>query len=257
MSQLFYDPDKTFDENFDHGPWLDATEYVPNPTLGQTLLGLPINVPFGIPAGSLPNSKFVKAAFDRGYDVVTYKTQRNVSFPVNDFPNVIPIDVDGDVTLEKAEAGLMMADSWPEDPKLNTITNSFGNPSRGPEFWVDDMKEAVAAAHEGQMMIASVVGTIQKGFSDEDYWQDFADTAKLAKSTGAHAIEVNLSCPNVASEGIICYTPEAVREICKRTKAAIGTTPLVIKVGYYSPEQYELLDPVSYTHLTLPTIYSV
>lgn len=254
-TQLFYDPDKTFDENFDHGPWLDKTpEPLPSSQPGFTFLGLPVNLPFGIPAGSLPNSKFIKAAFERGFDVVHYKTQRSIKFPANQFPNVIPIEVDlpavpawqtgGQVTLEKAEEGLVMADEWGEDPTKYTITNSFGNPSRGPEFWQDDMRVAVAAAKPGQIMVASVVGTVKAGFDDEDYWQDFADTAKLAKDAGAHAIELNLSCPNVANEGIVCYTKEAVVQTCRRTKALIGTTPLLIKIGYFTEDQQELLEEI-------------
>ena len=245
--QPFYDPAKTYDENFDDGPFggFDNPKTHENEGKPQsTFLGYPIYSPFGIPAGPLLNSKYVISAMKKGFDVVTYKTQRNVQFSVNAFPNVLYVDVDGDLTLEKASRPLVGKTETSADPTHLTITNSFGNPSRGPEFWVDDLRTAVNAQNDGQLVIMSVVGTIQPGFSDEDYYNDFAATAKLAILTGVKAIEVNLSCPNVANEGILCYTKTAVSEICRRAKEAIGDIPLIAKVGYYSDRQQELLENV-------------
>ncbi len=125
-----------------------------------------------------------------------------------------------------------------------TITNSFGNPSRGPDFWVEDMKRAVEAQGSGQLLIASVVGTIQEGFSSEEYYDDFANAAALAVGAGVEAIELNLSCPNVANEGVICYTYEAVISICRKTKEKIGNIPIIAKIGYFRPDQQELLEKI-------------
>jgi dihydroorotate dehydrogenase len=243
---IIYDPTKTFDENFDRGPFaLDPSQpvYQNSGDPQYSFLGHKIYSPFGIAAGSLPTSNHLKYAFERGFDVNCYKTQRSVPFPVNEYPNVVYLDVDGDLTLEKASQPLVGHLSTEKTDHL-TITNSFGNPSRGPEFWVEDMKKAVAAQGKGQLLIASVVGTIQDGFSQEDYYDDFAKAAELAASARVPVIEVNLSCPNVANEGVICYTHDAVVEICKRIKAKIGDTPLVAKIGYFSPEQQELLEQI-------------
>lgn len=243
MAQLFYDPAKTFDENVDEGPFFDnMPELVRESEPTFSFLGFPLYLPFGIAAGPLPTSKHVNAAFSWGYDVVHYKTMRTVPFVANPFPNVIPVEASGDVSLEKAEAGLTMADDYPTDIKKLVITNSFGNPGRGPEYWVPDMKTAVAGAGKGQVMAASTFGTAQKDMSNEDFWQDFADASKLALEAGAKIIELNLSCPNVVGEGIVCYTPEAVIGICKRTRDAIGQTPLVIKLGYFTDAQQALLE---------------
>lgn len=243
-----FDPAKTFDDNFDHGPFPLKTDDKPYKNLGEPayeFLGHKLYSPFGVGAGSLPTSKHVRYAFERGFDVVCYKTQRSVPFKVNDFPNVVYLDVDGDLTLEKASKPLIgHTDSNKPLEKL-TITNSFGNPSRGPEFWLEDMKQAVQAQGKGQLLIASAVGTIQDGFSPSDYYDDFAKTAGLAASTGVSVIEVNLSCPNVANEGVICYTYDAVIEICRKAKAAIGDLPLVAKLGYYTQGQQELLEEIA------------
>jgi dihydroorotate dehydrogenase len=48
----------------------------------------------------------------------------------------------------------------------------------------------------------------------------------------------------VATEGVLCYNRDAVVEICKRTKAKIGDTPLIAKFGYFSTEQQPLLEKI-------------
>ena len=242
---LFYDPAKTYDDNYDNGPFnMDEADLRDNSEPKYSFLGFPINFPFGIAAGSLPTSRHTDAAFRLGYDVVCYKTQRSGEFPCNPFPNVLPLDVQGDLTLEKLAKPLVTLADYPEDAQELTITNSFGVPSRGPNVWVDDMKRALKGAGKGQLLIMSVVGTIKPDFSEDDYYDDFATAAREAVEAGAQVVEVNLSCPNVASEGVICYSPDAVEQIVQRTKKAIGAVPLVIKVGYYKPEQQKLLEDI-------------
>jgi dihydroorotate dehydrogenase len=238
-----FDPAKTFDDNFDNGPYPDIIETYQNAGEPQySFLGHKIFSPFGVGAGSLPTSKHVSFAFNRGFDVVCYKTQRSVPFKVNDFPNVTYLDVEGDLTLEKLEQPLVGHLESDKPVEELTITNSFGNPSRGPEFWVDDMKQAVAAQGAGQLLIASAVGTIQEGFTQEDYFEDFATAAKFAVEAGAPVIEINLSCPNVANEGILCYSPDLVKDILSRVRKAIGNTALVAKIGYFSPQQQGIFE---------------
>lgn len=243
MNAAFYDIFATYEDNFEKGPTGLKKFKPPKRKIypKYKFLGFPINLPFGIPAGPLPNSKFVEAAFDFGFDVNHYKTQRSVFFPVNQHPNVLFVNVNGDLTLKKAEKPLLATSQTKMKPTRFSITNSFGNPSKGPSFWQKDMKKSLRYEGKGQLLIASVVGTIQKGFDDEDYYKDFAKAAKLAKDTRIKIIEVNLSCPNVANEGILCYSVDACYKITKFTKEAIENTPLVVKVGYYSKDQEELL----------------
>ncbi len=243
----FYDPEKTFDDNFENGPFgiLKKTKPTISKTTPEyTFLGYKINFPFGIAAGSLPTSKHIKAAFDIGFDVNCYKTQRTTKIDANQYPNVIPIDVSGNVTLEKAEKGLTMRDSFNKDPKNLTITNSFGNPSRGPEFWVNDIKKALSYEGKGQLLIVSVCGTIKDNQTQEEYYQDFADAAELASKAGVKAIELNLSCPNVANEGVICYAYEAVMDIVTRTRKVVENKKLILKFGYFDSSQQKLLEKI-------------
>lgn len=242
----FYNPHKTFDDNFDNGPFapLDFKPCVDQGEPKYSFLGFPIYSTFGIPAGSLPTSKHLKLAFDAGFDVNVYKTMRSVDFKVNDFPNIVYVDIEGDLTLGQAEKGLVGKDRPIKKIENSSITNSFGNPGRGPEFWINDFKKAKQYEKKGQLLIMGVVGTIKPGFSDNDYFDDFAETARLAKDAGAKVVEVNLSCPNVASEGVLCYNKQADIEVARRCKKAIGDIPMVLKFGYFSDNQQELLEDI-------------
>ncbi len=254
-----FDPSKTFDDNFDHGPFGKAASaaYQNSGETSYSFLGHKLYSPFGIGAGSLPTSRHVRYAFEHGFDIVCYKTQRSVPFPCNPFPNVVYLDISGNLTLSEASKQVIGHLHSDKPIEQLTITNSFGNPSRGPDFWVQDMKAATQAQGKGQLLIASVVGTIREGFSPEDYYEDFAETASLAVSAGAQAIELNMSCPNVASEGVVCYTHEAVVEIARRTKARVGNIPLIAKFGYFTPAQQDLLKRIITDSSPYLSAYSV
>lgn len=241
----FYDPTKTFEDNAANGPFnLDNAAFENSGEPTHSFLGHKVYLPFGIPAGPLPTSKHTDAAFKLGYDVVVYKTQRTVKFEANPFPHILSLKVDGDLTLEKAAGQLVGDTNFETNPEKLTITNSFGMPSSGPDFWVEDFKKAQLGVGKGQLLIMSVVGTIQPGFTPDQYYNDFAHAAELAKSAGAKVIEVNLSCPNVASEGVLCYSLDSVLEICKRVKSKVGDLPVIVKIGYYSVEQQTLLENI-------------
>jgi dihydroorotate dehydrogenase (NAD+) catalytic subunit len=246
-AKAFYDPAKTYDDNFDNGPFPLSQNEQPYQQTGEpqfTFLSFPVYSPFGIPAGPLLNSKYVRYAFEHGFDVVCYKTQRSATFPCNPFPNILYLNIDGDLTLERTTQPIVGYSKTNRSPQEFSITNSFAVPSRGPDFWVPDMQRAAGYAGKGQLMIAAVQGTIQEGFGAEEYYDDFAAAARLAVQAKPKAIEINLSCPNVATEGVLCYRSGAVIDICRRVKDAIGDTPLIIKLGYFTADQEQLLETI-------------
>jgi dihydroorotate dehydrogenase (NAD+) catalytic subunit len=110
LQTSLYDPAKSYEDNFTEGPiWGAGGTAVPH-SEGEPqfeLFGHKLYSPFGIPAGPLLNSNYVKYVFERGFDVVCYKTQRSVPFTVNKFPHILYVDVDGDLTLEKAAKPLV------------------------------------------------------------------------------------------------------------------------------------------------------
>ncbi len=121
-----YNPEMTYAQNFTDGPFGEFAHPHPYENDGEpqfTFLGYPVYSPFGIPAGPLLNAKYVAATLTKGFDVVTYKTQRSDTFEVNAFPNVLYVQNEGDITLEKAARPLVGRTTTTDDPTLLTITN--------------------------------------------------------------------------------------------------------------------------------------
>lgn len=229
----YFNPELTYEENFNKGPFGDlasSKKYFNQGTPQYTILGLPIYLPFGIPAGPLLNGKFVRAALDKGFDIPTYKTVRSHKYPSAKWPNVLGIQIKGNLTLDRAEKGVVGTHEY-KHPLA--ITNSFGVPSFDPSFWQKDMSESATYAKKGQVVIGSFQGTITENGSIKDYIQDFVDTAKLVQETGIKIIEANLSCPNEGSGHLLCYDIERTKIIIEAIKNAIGNTPLIIKIGYF------------------------
>jgi len=240
MSKLqtpFYDPTKTYEENYDQGPsgaFADGKVFEQKSEPQHEYLGHKVHLPFGIPAGPILNSSYVKAAFEKGFDIVVYKTVRSDFYPVHPFPNVLSVNIDGDLTLEKLKQPLV-ADTNYHTPL--SITNSFNVPSRKSEIWQEDAKKAMEYAGKGQIMVLSFMGTVKENQTSQEFIDDFILAGKLANETGAKIIEADLSCPNNGDEGLVCYDIETTRKISAGVRKAIGNTPYVMKVGYYEDDK--------------------
>ncbi len=237
MQTPFYDPNKSYDENYQDGPYgefADGQVFKDSDEPQYDFLGQKVNLPFGIPAGPLINSNFCKGAFEKGFDICVYKTVRSGVFPCHPFPNVLAVKVNGDLTLEKAEKPLV-ADNNYQDPI--SITNSFGVPSKDPSIWQEDVKKAITYAGKGQVLVLSFMGTVRENQTAEEFIADYALAAKLAFQTGAKVLETNLSCPNIGNEGLVCYNLEMTEKVCAAIRKEIGDTPLILKVGYYKSDE--------------------
>ncbi len=236
LTTPFYDPKKTYEENYKDGPFGDFSndEIFNQDTEPQyDFLGYKVHLPFGIPAGPLLNSNFVKAAFKKGFDIAVYKTVRASSFPCHPFPNILSVAIEGDLTMEKARQDLV-ADVNFHEPL--SITNSFGVPSRDPSLWQEDVKRAISYEGKGQVMVLSFMGTVKPNQTQKEFIDDFILAGRLAKETGAKVLEANLSCPNIGNEGLVCYNLEVTEKLVKGIRNAIGSTPLVIKIGYFEKD---------------------
>lgn len=238
MQQPFYDPNKTYEENYNEGPFGAFTDGEIFQEQGEPTIEVfrhKVYLPFGIPAGPLVNGKFVTAAFDKGFDIAIYKTVRTEQYLANPFPNIVPLAIQGDLTLQQAEEGVSLAQDYQEPL---SITNSFGVPSFPPEVWQEDMKQTVEQAKQrkGKLVIGSFQGTTKPDQSGQEYINDFVQAARMVKETGVSVMEVNLSCPNEGSQALLCFDTTRARDVVVAIKEAIGDTPLIIKIAYFEDE---------------------
>lgn len=232
LTTPFFDPEKSYQDNFHYGPFGLFAQPCPiaEPIPPQhTFLGHPVRTPFGIPAGPLLNGKFVKAALDMGFDIPVYKTVRTHAFPCHPWPNVLSVDVAGDLTLDKNR---LVANHRYGQPI--SITNSFGVPSFSPDFWQPDLADAVRHARPGQVVVGSYQGT--KTGDVAAYIADFILGARLLKETGVKIIEVNLSCPNEGTAALLCFDFARTRAIVEAIKNELGSLPLVTKIAYFKDD---------------------
>jgi dihydroorotate dehydrogenase len=226
-----YDIHKSYDDNYADGPFFDA----PLPDLpaapARRFLDFEVGAPLGVPAGPLLNSNWVALYARLGFDLPIYKTVRSAQRACHPAPNCLFLDHPGDLTDDRLGERLVATGATPDTIADISITNSFGMPSKAPAVWMTDMERARKACGPTQVFIASCVGTPGNG----DLAADYARTAAMCREAGAQVVEINLSCPNVTSgEGSIFTDPGTARGIARATAQALGTTPLMIKVGYYT-----------------------
>jgi dihydroorotate dehydrogenase (NAD+) catalytic subunit len=230
----FYDPAKSYQDNFEHGPFglfADTSRISPTEKPEYEFLGHKVFAPFGIPAGPLVNGKYVKAALDAGFDIPVYKTVRTRRYASHPWPNVLAVKVEGDLALDRT---LIASDDYSEPL---SITNSFGVPSYDPEFWQPDMAEAAKYAEAGQVVVGSFQGTLPENGNVASYIDDFVLGARLVKETGVKVVEVNLSCPNEGTANLLCFDVPRARRIVEAIKNELGSVPLMIKLAYFKDDE--------------------
>ncbi len=230
----FYDPTRSYEDNYEIGPFgvfADSNIYKQDGKPQCNFLGQNVYLPLGIPAGPLINSRFVKAAFEKGWDICVYKTVRSTSFPCHPHPNILAVTIEGDLTPEKMKKPLIANNNYHEPL---SITNSFGVPSKEPAVWQEDVKKAISHARKGQMLVLSFMGTVRENQTQKEFIDDYILAARLSKESGAKILEVNLSCPNIGNEGLVCYNLDVTRKVCEGIGNVFDNTAFIVKVGYYS-----------------------
>ena len=232
----FYDPEKPYEENFEKGPFGEFSDGKVIPNKGEPeydFFGNKVYSPFGIPAGPLINGNFVQAALDKGFDIATYKTVRTKNYSCHNWPNVLSVDIPGDLTMEMAQ-GKLVADHNYHEPL--SITNSFGVPSQDPEFWQKDLSRVVKNVRPGQIVVGGFQGTKTEDGDVTSYINDFRLAARLLKETGVKVIEVNLSCPNEGTAHLLCFDTDRSAIVADAIKNEVGDMPLIVKTAYYQDD---------------------
>lgn len=221
-----YDIEKSYAVNAAEGPFFHG-ELPKRPHSSERIdfLGHKVRSPIGVPAGPLLNSRWIELAGKLGYDLPVYKTIRSFAHPGHALPNMIFIEPDSKTSAHQI-------DRIPSHIDQLNVTNSFGMPSKSPDFLLADIGKAQDSLSDGQLLIVSVVGTPNQGVS---FAEDFVRAALLAKEAGAKVIEANFSCPNVGkAEGCLYMTPESVKTFASALVKAIHPIPLILKVGLFS-----------------------
>jgi dihydroorotate dehydrogenase len=238
-----YDPTKTFEDNYEHGPFgafATKPQELPKTHTQVDFFGRMIDIPFGIPAGPLLTGAFIRGAWAWGYSVPTYKTIRPSVYPCHPFPNILTIDATHDVHTN--DTVISEGNHQDIDVTRQSITNSFGVPSYTSDTWMPDASSVATSIPEGNSFILSFMGTKKEGMTREQFIEDNAEGCRLAKNTGAPVLEINFSCPNVGAEGLICNDVTMSTNILEACAAVRGQTPLLVKIGYFPPEQQEHLE---------------
>jgi dihydroorotate dehydrogenase (NAD+) catalytic subunit len=224
-----YDIYRSYEANYQEGPFIKEKAPLRQITRRRSFLGFEVNSCLGIPAGPLLNARWILAYAELGFDLPIYKTVRTRATPSHPDPNCMFLKLKDQIKEEDFGKRLVATMEPPSSLEEISITNSFGMPSRDPQVWQADIQRAKAGLGEGQVLIVSVVGTP----GEKDLAADYAKAAKLAAEAGAPIIEINLSCPNVVSgEGSVYTDPDFSSLVSKTVKQAIGTVPLIIKIGY-------------------------
>ncbi|MCA9109085.1 MAG: hypothetical protein KDA52_03990, partial [Planctomycetaceae bacterium] len=225
-----YDRNQTYRWNYDHAPESTPHEDVPRVAGEWTFCGLPVDSPLGIPAGPLLNGRWVLYYAALGFDVLTYKTVRSSARECYPLPNLVPVGID---EIHGNERSVAMSDEM-----KGSWAVSFGMPSTSPDVWRRDIEWTRKQLPSGKLLSVSVVGTIQPDWSIEQLADDYAHCAKWAVESGADCIETNFSCPNVSTcDGQLFQQPQSAAIVADRVRAAIGSTPYIIKIGHVVTEK--------------------
>lgn len=252
-----YRVDQSYLWNYQHAP----PPSDPPPSLAPVpgdwrFCGVPVDSPLGVAAGPLLNGDWCLHYARLGFDVVTYKTVR--SQPRDCYP-------EPNLTFVSTQA---MTGREPEVPESEQPTNSwavsFGMPSQSPDVWQKDvsrtrelLRELAGpmggasgpsnAPHAGgsgepqwadrrrrsPLLSVSVVATVGPDGTFEELAEDYARCGRMAVAAGADAVEANFSCPNVSTrDGQLYQQPELAGDAARRLREAVGSTPLVVKVGH-------------------------
>ena len=228
-----YDDQIEFDENNAKGPFGDyADSKTPFVNIGEPkydFFGTPVFSPFGIAAGPLPRTRYIKATLDKGFDIVTLKSVRTGTFPIQLYPHVRPVIAPQKVTPNTQK--VLVADEYSEPL---AAANSLGIPSVSPELWQPFVKESIALPKKGQAVMVAFQGTAH-GKGRQDFVQDHVRGIELILQTGyGKVVEINLSCPNEGEAVLACYDLDITERIVNGVRQAYPGLKFIIKTGYYA-----------------------
>lgn len=229
-----YDDQLDFTDNKARGPFGDYA-HIEQPYKNQgepqySFFGTPVYSPFGIGAGPLPTPRFIQAALDKGFDIVTLKNVRTDVFPLNPYPQVRPVSIRGDLNV-KPGTKVAVADHYSD--RL-AVANSFGIPSDAPAVWQKYLRDAYKLPKKGQALLVAFQG-IARGRGRDDFIQDHVRGVELIlEAIKDPVIEINLACPNEGEKVLACFDTDISTHIVQAVRSANPDLKLLIKIAYFS-----------------------
>jgi len=223
-----YRLDRTWEQNAAEGPRFEGSFPDVPPTPSKDFFGYTVASRIGVAASLLMNERWFELYGRLGFDILTYKTIRSRARLAHPWPNWIYLDE------PPADAGVpwRTMGGVPTGPVAATAAGSIGMPSSPPDVWRQDIRRCRALLRPGQVMIVSVVGTADADTTPQQIIDDFSTLAGEARDAGAHAVEMNFSCPNVGQrESEVYRDVEMAGRIADAARAAVGSLPLLVKVG--------------------------
>jgi len=218
-----YDLAQSYAWNYAHPPEPQAVA-VPACPGTFTFCGEPVPSPLGMPAGPLLNGRWILYYAALGFDVLTYKTVRSQFRECYSPPNLVAVS---SATLNGGEEKISVAGS------SASWAVSFGMPSQAPQVWRADVAWTRERLATEKRLVVSVVGTVSAAATLRALADDYAQCARWAEEAGADAVEVNFSCPNVAScDGQLYQQPEAAAEVANTVRQSLRKIPLIVKIGH-------------------------
>ncbi len=231
-----YNLHKTWQDNYRDGPEF-AGEF-PTMEWGEPaydFCGLKLHSPFGVGAGLLWNARWVELYARLGFSVLTTKTVRTHRYEGHPCPHVLAVR---DYVAREIPTTVV---AYPDADLLvqtGALVNSFGNPYVEPELWIQDFRRAKKSLARGQMLVVSITGTVEAGAGLDEFAEDGAQCAHLALEAGADALEVNLSCPNVANPAEKIYqNPMASAQVLASVRRVATRILLFVKVGRFATRE--------------------
>ncbi|KAB8033207.1 hypothetical protein [Fluviispira multicolorata] len=255
-----YNSNASYEENYKNGPdknflkdkHFPKIQYLNYPK--YEFLGIPFHIPFGVAAGPLLNTEYVKVALNAGFCMPVYKTVRSAYWECNKWPNILSIKADKK-SLFADESNNVIGEVFNKDDYNNkniSISNSFGVPSQSVSKWQEDFDSLSEYSQKnGYHVSLSFQGSRHENSTLKEtrdyFFKDILNISELSYKcinlSGFSILELNLSCPNEAHAPLYKDIPSAlatiqhVHQILSTQKAKVK---LVVKVGVLNQEEIKI-----------------
>lgn len=223
---MLYEPNVSYWDNYQKPLTLAhmPDDLRPGPQNGQRFFGLDLVSPVGVSACPITTAKGIKHLANLGFDYLVYKTVRSRYAEPHELPNVFYAadELTGDNSYNKA---------WISHNRTSSsLANSVGMPSLSPDKQLSDIRHAKSYLKNGQILAVSVFG---EGTDWQAWAEDVIHLATNVTQAGANVVEINLCCPNVASELDLAENGcDSLQHGLERIVNAVKPVPIVVKLGY-------------------------